>query len=455
MKIRALLIAAAAALATAAAPALAGAATLPTQERLPLSIGHVDAVAPSWADGRLTIGLHDDSGENGSVERDPGEVLLHAKPESEVEIPAGIDPAFYAVWGPAGSKVWLLPQTQNPDLLWAGWSSETIPDGTFSGNAITWRLLSVSGPGWLKIFDDSPFGLPQMKLDGSGPLPVSTEMRTATHAHFNWLFSAKGLYRIRFEVSATPAGADGPVSSGPVEYRAFVGDLVDLPDDPIAPELSIAGLHGSYAPGEQVELSAVQSPQGELDHYHWFARCGSATDFAEVGGGAAYAFTAAVEQDGCDYRVTLYDATHTPVATSPTVTLHVAAPAEQPPVEQPPAVVPPIEQPPVVTPPAVDPPAIRRPTGVTAKLSLTARAATTRGRRLAVGVRLGATARVTVEVRRGDRVLTRPATATVRAGTRSLRIRLRKPLTRGRYRVVVTARADGRVVTRTLTLRVR
>jgi surface-anchored protein len=458
LKIRALLVGAAAALTAAAAPALAGAATLPTQDRLPLSIGHVDAVAPTWADGRLTVRLHDDSGEQ-SVERDPGEVLLHARPASELEVPAGLDPAFYTVWGPPGSHGWLLPQTQNPDLLWAGWSSESIPNGTFAGNTIAWRLLSVSGPGWLKIFDDDPFGLPQMKLDGSATLPATTQMGTATHAHFNWLFSARGLYRIRFEVSATTSGGS-TVSSGPVEYRAFVGDLADLPEDPAAPELSIAGLRDAYAPGDRVELSAVQSPQTEFDHYHWFARCGGASDFAEVGGGATYAFQAGGEHDGCDYRVTLYDATHAALATSPTVTLHVTTP-QQPPVETPPdhtpAITPPAITPPAITPPAITPPApvIRRPGTTTAKATLTARAAAVRGRRLTVGIRLGAAARVTVQVRRGGRLVARSSLGTVRAGARTLRLGLRRPLAPGRYRVSVVARAGGRVTTRTVTLRAR
>lgn len=452
MNIRALLIGAVAALTAAVAPALAGAATLPTQDRLPRSIGHVDAVAPTWADGRLTIRFHDDSGEE-SVERDPGEVLMHAKPESELEVPPGLDPAFYAVWGQPGSKTWLLPQTQNPDLLWAGWSSETIPNGTFAGDTISWRLLSVTGPGWLKIFDDDPFGLPQMKLDGSASLPVSTQMRTATHAHFNWLFSAKGLYRVRFEVSATTLEG-AAVSSGPVEYRIFVGDLADLPDDPVAPELSIAGLRDVYAPGDRVELSAVQSPQTEFDHYHWFARCGSATQFTEVGGGGTYAVQVGSEHDGCQYRVTLYDGSHAELATSPTVTLHVTQLVD-PPVVVPPQQDPPSVAPPATDPPATDPPAARRPSSRAAKVALTARRAAANGRRLTARLRLNVRARVTLVVRRGGRVVARGSAGTVRPGARTLRVRLRKPLAPGRYRLFVTARAGGRVTTRALPLRVR
>lgn len=458
MRLRALLIGLVAVLAAALAPALAGAA-LPTQERHVISTGHVDAIAPEWADGRVTVRLHDDSGEAGEVERDPGDVLLHAKPESAVQIPDGLDPAFYAVWGEPGATRWLLPQTQNPDLVWAGWSSESIPAGVFEGDTLTWRLLSVSGPGWLKIFEDSPFGLPQMKLDGSGTLPAATQMSTGTHAHFNWLFSARGLYRVRFEVSGTPLGGS-TVSSGAVEYRIFVGDLADLPEDPAAPALAIAGLRDSYAPGERVELSALQTPHTELDHYHWFARCGQATEFAEVGGGAAHAFDATLEHDGCDYRVTLYGESHAALATSPAVTIHVAEPpVVRPPVVEPPVVVPPVVVPPVVVPPAVVPPtpgpAGEPPARRAAATALALRTVSTRGRQLSVALRLGGSARVTVRVLRGNRVVTRGSAGTVKAGSRTLRVKLGKRLQAGRYRVVVTARTGGRTVTRTLLLRVR
>ncbi|MDW5598786.1 choice-of-anchor M domain-containing protein [Conexibacter stalactiti] len=457
MKLRALLIGLVAVLAAALAPALAGAA-LPTQERHVLSVGHVDAIAPEWAGGRLSVRLHDDSGEAGEVERDPGDVLLHAKPESEVQIPDGLDPAFYAVWGEPGATRWLLPQTQNPDLVWAGWSSESIPAGVFEGDTLTWRLISVSGPGWLKIFNDSPFGLPQMKLDGSQALPVSTQMGVATHAHFNWLFSAKGLYRIRFEVSGTPLGGSA-VSSGSVEYRVFVGDLADLPDDPAAPELAIAGLRDPYAPGERVELTAVQTPQTDLDHYHWFSRCGSATEFTEVGGGGAHAFDATLEHDGCDYRVTLYGDSHAALATSPAVTLHVAAPpVVTPPVVEPPVVVPPVLVPPVTVPPAVPPgtdaPQAASPGRRAAATALALRTVSAKGRQLSVAVRLGSRARVTVRVLRGTRVVSRGSAGVVKAGSRTLRVRLGKRLGAGRYRVVVTARTGGRTVTRTVSLRI-
>ena len=93
------------------------------------------------------------------------------------------------------------------------------------------------------------------------------------------------------------------------------------------PTLSVSGLSdGEYQPGDAVTLQAVQSPQGPLTTYQWFAKRPDDADFSPVGGetGAAYGFTATRELHGAQYQVTLYDG-ETVVATSAAVTLEVAA----------------------------------------------------------------------------------------------------------------------------------
>jgi surface-anchored protein len=100
---------------------------------------------------------------------------------------------------------------------------------------------------------------------------------------------------------------------------------VDGSGGPGVPALSVSGLAaGGYRPGDAVTLQAVQSPQGPLTGYQWFARRPGADGFTPVGGetGAAYGFTATGELDGAEFLVKLYDG-RTVVAVSAAVVLRV------------------------------------------------------------------------------------------------------------------------------------
>lgn len=454
-----------AALAAGLAPATA-AADLPTQERHVLSVGHVDAVGVHLEDGALRLRLHDDTAAE-PVERAPGDVLLHVKPQAATTLPEGIPQIYYDTLGPAGTTFWLLPQVQDPDLLWPGWSSEEVGPGVVVGDRFTWRLLSVDGPGAFRLFEEGAFGLEPrgIRFNSADGLPDTTTMNANTHAHFSWAFAARGLYRLRFEVSGTPVGGS-ELTSGPVEYRVFVGDLADLPDDPaepVIPELSVGGLRDHYHPGDTISLQAVQTPDTGERHYHWFARCGEATEFAEVGGGAGHELVAELRHDGCQYRVTLYGHDHEELVTSPAVTLRVTDhhdhdPPVGPPVDPTPPVtpVPPVGPTPPIVPvvPVTPKPAPPVTAARTPTPKVTLGAARVEGRRLTLRLRLDRGARVTVRIRQGRRVVAGARSRAVKASDGRLRLRLGRTLAPGRYRVVVTARAGGRVVKRTVVLRV-
>lgn len=447
-----------AAAAVAAAAPTAATADLPTQDRHVLSAGHVDAVGVHLEGGALRLRLHDGT-VTPAVEREPGDVLLHAKPEAAFDIPAGIPQIYYDTLGPAGSTVWMLPQTQNPDLLWPGWSSEEVDPGVVTGDRFTWRLLSVDGPGAFQLFEEGAFGLSPsgIRFNSADGLPDTTSMNANTHAHFSWAFGARGLYRLRFEVSATPVGGS-ELTSGPVEYRVFVGDLADLPDDPdpVVPELSVGGLRDHYHPGDTIAMSAVQTPDTGERHYHWFARCGAATDFAEVGGGATHELVAELRHDGCQYKVTLYGHGHEEVATSPAVTLRVTDHHEHEPDPDPPVDPrPPVTNDPPLAPAApVTPEQPARPAARAPAPRVTLGAARVDGRRLTLRLRLDRRAQVTVRIRRGRRVVAGIRSRAVRARGGRLQLRLPRTLAPGRYRVVVQAKAGGRTVTRSVLLRV-
>lgn len=307
--------------------ALLAAAPAASADQVVLSVGHTDLVSPYWDGSSLTLRVKDDTHtiDPGVVYRDPADVLAHVKPEAATTIPAAPQFAFL---GTPGETSYILPQVQDLNLLWPGFSSEDASLAPFSGQPFTWRLVDKHGPGEVALWQSGSFGAVDVKFDSRDGLPDAfSPGSTGTHAHYNWAFSATGLYHLTFEVT-TPGGPSGPASTGLVEYEFFVGDLADLPSDPepVETDLTITGLESSYAPGDTVSLTAVQSPPTALDHYHWFRKCGDATEWSVVSGQAthAYTFSAALTDDGCQVEARLYDEDHNVVATSPAVTLSVA-----------------------------------------------------------------------------------------------------------------------------------
>ncbi|MFY1692930.1 choice-of-anchor M domain-containing protein [Plantactinospora sp. WMMB782] len=296
---------------------LPGATPALAQEKVVLSTGHTDAVDVHYEDGELVLKVHDDTVEP-SVTRDPADVTFQVLPEAAVEVP---DLPAYAFLGPAGSTIWMLPMTQEPNLLWPGWNTTTLRSGVFQGDKVRLSLVEVAGPGRVSVFMTDPIGQPLIKFRSDDGLPDAIDVPISTHAHANWVFSALGSYTLTFQADATLA--DGtPISTGPVPYRFVVGDL-PAPDPEV--ELSVQGLQPGYAPGAAVTLSAVQNPVTDLDQYRWFSRCPGAADFTEIPSevAAAYSFTATAQLDDCQYLVRLYRDGNVLVAASAPVTLNV------------------------------------------------------------------------------------------------------------------------------------
>ncbi|MFT4283679.1 MAG: TIGR03773 family transporter-associated surface protein [Protaetiibacter sp.] len=176
-----------------------------------LSAGHID-YATRIVNGKLESYIGDDTS-GSKVFREPSGVVLWLKPASAVTLPGGIPQI-----GPAGSRVWQVPQTQAAELIWLGWSTEALNAGNASG-AVSWSLDSVSGPGTVKVYTTGSFGGVTMVLNGPG----TTSVPLGVHAHANWAFSAEGIYRLRFTQTATLA--NGQRSSDTETVTIAVGDV--------------------------------------------------------------------------------------------------------------------------------------------------------------------------------------------------------------------------------------
>lgn len=199
------------ALAVAIAAALAGCAT-------PISTGHIDALDVDYDGSDLTLDIRDHNVSPIDDDVDPATVELHAVPASRTTVPAS---AAYAFLGPAGSPVWVLPQTQRAGVLWPGWDTSDVPAGVLQDNRVTVRLLSVAGPAPFALYTVNSFGTPTVLLNSADGVPDSFDVNRGAHAHGNWAFRAAGTYTVVFEITATTTGG-GAVSSGPETYTFVV-----------------------------------------------------------------------------------------------------------------------------------------------------------------------------------------------------------------------------------------
>lgn len=185
------------------APAIAAVALVGTTPAhaaaVVLDQGHVDVIGVAFEDGALDIHVHD---EENDIEYAPADVRLVAKSGSRTTVPA--DPA-YRFLGAAGAPVWVLPQEQDPNLLWPGVAAEEIEPGVFAGDTLRVQIVCVTGPGDFSIFTTDEVGAPTVLADSGNGLPDSFNLAAGQHLHANWAFEAAGRYTILVRVSGVLA----------------------------------------------------------------------------------------------------------------------------------------------------------------------------------------------------------------------------------------------------------
>ena len=179
-----------------------------------LSVGHVDVVDAEYENGELEIAVFDEDNE---VEYDPADVVFKALPGSAVAVPD--DPA-YAFLGAPGSTVWVLPEVQDPDLLWPGIAAEEVESGVFVNDTLSLRILKVRGPNGLSVFRTGPAGEPIILADSEDGLPDAIPLTAGLDEHANWAFEAPGTYRVTVRVTGRLA-ATGEVVRSDREVLTF------------------------------------------------------------------------------------------------------------------------------------------------------------------------------------------------------------------------------------------
>lgn len=173
---------------------------------------------------RLALVVRD---EDRGTDYKTNEVVLVARESARITLPAGTP------FGDAGDPLWILPQSQDPNLLYLGVSAEAIPLNAFRG-PLTLRLLQVEGPGHLYVWQAGEFGALQVKMNSSDGIDDSdkTTPIVGSHEHLNWGFSTNGTYRVTFRAEGTEAGSGQMVTS---EASTFIWEIEPLPPAPAVP----------------------------------------------------------------------------------------------------------------------------------------------------------------------------------------------------------------------------
>lgn len=202
-----------------------------------LDVGHVD-LGPRYVDGEWSLLVHDDHEAGRSVWRSLDRTVVRVADTAIQESPD--DPAYDFLGVPGGTPVHVVPQTQDPEVVWLGWNTQDPEVMDAVDRGVTLSLAAVEGPGDLVVFlQDGGFGEPDPLWDSRTTEPQPLWIDVNTHTHANWVFTEPGSYLVA--VTATATLLDGSEESVTGTLRFAVGDATDPATALAAAPIEIAG----------------------------------------------------------------------------------------------------------------------------------------------------------------------------------------------------------------------
>ena len=230
-----------------------------SNEASEISVGHVD-LGPRLIDGQWRAGLRHDA-ETGAVWRDPNQTVLRVSDAAIMTAPDSADYPFLA--DVAGKPVYVVPQTQNPGVVWLGWNTQDPAVTATIDRGLTMRVGPVSGPGraWL-FLQSGTFGKPLLLAD-SGAAPGDVWIDSGTHVHANWAFSAPGTYTATVTFLGTTTA--GEAVSASTTLRFAVGDAASASEAlamaaPAAADAASAGTSSSSSSSGAAPAASGAAP---------------------------------------------------------------------------------------------------------------------------------------------------------------------------------------------------
>ena len=263
-----------------------------TNAKVVLDHGHVDVFHVGFTGGKLDLKLKEDVTGSGVI-HEPQDVDLQVKDSALVDVPRQF---------PGAPRAYVLPMTQNQDLLWPGW------DTMSTGKPVDLVVDSVQGPGRVHLFTTDISGMAVSQLTSGGTaLPGTISVPSPTHVHANWVFTKPGVYTM------TVHAASGSMRSATKTYTWRVGgDATAAPSSASAEPSESASASdathdgGTPAPtSDTVPQEDVRAQQKNAGTQHTNA----AADPSALGGAAADPAADVAEPVG-ESRETSDDAPH-------------------------------------------------------------------------------------------------------------------------------------------------
>lgn len=223
--------------------------------RTEISAGHVD-MGPRFNNGKFELMLHDDHGES-PVWRSLDEVIYRGSDKAILEVPN--DPRYSFVGAPAGSKVYVIPQTETKGVIWPGWNTQDPQLVSKLNRGVNLTLEQVSGPGTFSLYlENGNFSAPQVLWSSTKSEPQKLWVEKNTHTHANWVFTAPGEYLLKITASAELS--DGSTVSDTRYLKFAVGDSASA-DTLYAMEAQARGSAGSASSGSAPSTSQAAGTQ--------------------------------------------------------------------------------------------------------------------------------------------------------------------------------------------------
>ncbi|CAM3732623.1 choice-of-anchor M domain-containing protein [Kibdelosporangium persicum] len=189
-----------------------------TTDQKALTTGHVD-IGPKMVDGKWTLMVHDDSTDP-SVWRHLDRTVFRISDKAVLPVP---DNPAYSFIGAPGKSVHVVPQVQNPDVVWVGWNTQDPEVMDTIDGGVTLTLTGVDGPGELFVYlQAGNFGAADVLWDSTKDTRQDIWVEVNTHTHANWVFTEPGVYLVRAEVKAELV--DGRTVTDTQTLRFAIGD---------------------------------------------------------------------------------------------------------------------------------------------------------------------------------------------------------------------------------------
>lgn len=230
-------------------PLVGSANAVTSNQPVMIQAGHAD-FGPTLSGGNWKMKIRDDTGDE-PVWRDPENVVFKLGSNSIIPMPN--DSTYSFIGEKPGTKLYVIPQTQNPDVPWLGWNTQEGGVLNELDRGANLSLDGVSGPGKLHVYLENGNNAPQQLWDSTKGYPQNSWIEANAHTHVNWVFSKPGIYHVKLTFSGKLK--NGRAVSDTRVLNFAVGEKTD-------PQAALAGAAGAASSGAHSQSGSSNANEG-------------------------------------------------------------------------------------------------------------------------------------------------------------------------------------------------